>query len=119
MVDEKTLEKLYYRRQGIGRAIFFIQDFVLNQAKKDGGFAVDQMHVRFLHHLSMQRLLPGAGYYRKETVIVGDYKPPPANQVQGHMRDFVHQLNKNWKKWDVIEVSAFAIWQTQLDSPIP
>ena len=110
MVDKKIPKSLGFRRQGFGLAIFYIQDFVLENAKKGRTFAVDETHVHFLHTIIMQGL-EGAGHYRKISGNVGEHEAPPAQDVQKHMRDFVHQLNENWQKWDATEVGAFAIWR--------
>lgn len=94
------------------RALEWIKNFVLKNARPDGHFLVRETHIQDLHTLCMKDLLESAGSYRKVALEnLGIHYPPPAEEIPQHMRDFVGQINEQWKYRSVIWIGAFALWR--------
>ncbi len=84
-----------------------------------GGCSVapSSVHLRELHRAGTALLLHEPGRYRDTPVHVGKadgtvvYQPPPAADVEGHMREFFAELDRQWARLTPIQVGAYALWR--------
>ena len=67
--------------------------------------------IKAINFHAIVALFPEAGRYRSVPVYVGDYTPPPADQVKSLMQDLVNTVNENWNDSPSIPLAAHALWR--------
>ncbi len=67
--------------------------------------------IKAINFHAIVALNPEAGQYRPGYVEVGDYVPPPADQVASSMAALVDEVNQRWEEATAVELATYALWR--------
>jgi Fic family protein len=89
--------------QNHGKALALVRDFALGKELKE-------CDILEIHRTIMAGIISTAGQYRRGDVRIAgaSFSPPPAYEVEGHVRDLIKYVNVNPDELRPIELAAHA-----------
>lgn len=73
--------------------------------------AFDKPFLWALNHLAVANLCQMGGRFRREPVMVGTHNPPPFQEVDALVDQFIAVIQQNWWILPPIRLAAYALWR--------
>lgn len=102
--------ELYQRSENVYKAQKLIDEWITG-AEMGSRFVFDAACLMRIHQVVADGQIDDNGRYRRGEVAVGDHRPPPYIEVEGHMASFFQYLRENWETKDMIQLAAFVLWR--------
>ncbi len=111
-VLEQEDQELYVRiqEQNLNRQYELLTNCIEIGLKK-GPVAFDKYMLWALNHVAVANISQFGGRLRKETIYVGDHKPPHFREVADWIDRFISTVQENWYIWTQTELAAYGLWR--------
>jgi Fic family protein len=114
VIEEKDDPQLF--RQIEDRNLFAQYDFLRSSVDVNllhKNFNIGHEIILRLHSYAVVHICDSAGRYRTAGVGINhsNHCPPPPEQVENFMAEYISYLNDNWEKKSAIHLAAYALWR--------
>lgn len=125
LADADNIIDIHKERMAYARALSWVLQFVSENASpsRAAEFKVHPAYIQELHKISAAGLIgvSVSGNYRanKVTIRNTEHTPPPPEEVQKYMEEFIIELHKMWRTASPVEIAAYALWRLNWIHPFP
>ena len=88
----------------------FLETMIVSAVMSDQRKLTEPL-IKAINFHAIVGLHPDAGQYRSVPVYVGDYTPPPFDQVPSLMEEMVNTVNEYWDEWPATHLASYGLWE--------
>lgn len=106
-------DKLHQLTRNLLRQYDKLNELVVRWASDNQRFQLTSDIILKLHYFAMESILPDAGHYRENGVVVSAsrHRPPPAQEVPELVESMCEYVRANWSEKSALHLASYCLWR--------